>query len=121
MVCGDKSALPLSSEALSAEAGWMHSTGWTPIEFLTHTYRNPWQKMSDRISAARAALDYAHRKLPQSVALEGPNGSALFPQRVVLEPDALTRLSDAELDALMALLAKLGVHSNDTKPSGTKS
>lgn len=42
---------------------WIRSSGPTPVEFLARVYRNPLNKMNDRVSAARALLDYTHRKL----------------------------------------------------------
>jgi hypothetical protein len=79
---------------------WIKHSGWTPIEFLTHTYRNPWQKMEARISAAKAVLEYAHRKLPSKVELDMKSRS------VVLDAKSLAALSDKELSQLEALLSK---------------
>lgn len=83
---------------------WIKSRGWTPIEFLTHTYRNPWQKMNDRISAAKAVLEYVHRKLPQKLEIEGSMGT----KNLSLDASALSKLSTEELDALTTLLEKIG-------------
>lgn len=83
-------------------ATWTAASGWTPIEFLTHTYRNPWQKTQDRIAAAKAVLEYNHRKLPEKLEIEGSTKS------LVLDSAALKALSDKELAMLEKLLEKAG-------------
>lgn len=85
---------------------WVKSRGWTPLEFLTHTYRNPWHELKDRISAARAVLDYVHRKLPQRIEVEG---SVMETRK--LDASSLGKLSDEELEVFTKLLEKM----NDPK------
>jgi hypothetical protein len=80
------------------------SSGATPLEFLTHTYRNGFQRMEHRISAAKAVLDYTHRKLPARVELSGDLGG----RNVQLDAVALAKLSDKELEQMMKLLEKIG-------------
>jgi hypothetical protein len=46
---------------------WVQRTGDTPIEFLVRTYRSSSTKTMDRIGAARAVLDYVHRKMPHTI------------------------------------------------------
>lgn len=46
---------------------WIQRTGETPIEFLTKTYRSSSAKIADRITAARALMDYVHRKMPHTI------------------------------------------------------
>ena len=58
---------PPVGEDIRAVLGWVQRTGETPIEFLAKTYRSNSAKTGDRISAARALLDYVHRKMPQVV------------------------------------------------------
>lgn len=101
------SELPLLPDDIDPDAAWIRATGWTPLEFLTHTYRNPWQKPSDRISAAKAILDYAHRRLPQELKLSGTPGAPLV-SGVALTPAALASLTDSELETLTKLLDKMG-------------
>jgi hypothetical protein len=56
----------LSHEALVQEqVAWVRRSGPTPVEFLARAYRNPVIEMRDRIAAAKALLDYTHRKLAQ--------------------------------------------------------
>lgn len=84
------------------EALWVKSRGWTPLEFLCHTYRNPWQKTSDRISAAKAVMEYIHQKLPQKVELGGE-----VVQTKKLKAENLGKLSDKELEVFTKLLQKM--------------
>lgn len=83
-------------------ATWTAASGWTPVEFLTHAYRNPWQRMEHRISAAKAVLEYNHRKLPQTLDLDVKS------KNLVLDANALSALSDKELALLEKLLEKAG-------------
>ena len=50
----------------AATVQWIQSTGQSPLEFLVETYRSPDPeiRMSDKLSAARALLDYVHRRVP---------------------------------------------------------
>ncbi len=83
---------------------WVKASGWTPVEFLTHTYRNPWQKMPDRISAAKAILDYTHRKLPARIEVENSGTVGI----AKLDASALSKLSAKELETLEKILEKAG-------------
>lgn len=79
-------------------ATWTVASGWTPVEFLTHLYRNPWQKTQDRIAAAKAVLEYNHRKLPEKLEIAG--------RGISLDMAALAKLSDKELATLEKILEK---------------
>lgn len=83
---------------------WVKKSGVTPLEFLTHTYRNGFQRMEHRISAAKAVLDYTHRKLPARVEVSGD----LTGKDITLDAVAMSKLSDKELDQMLKLLEKLG-------------
>lgn len=83
-------------------ATWTAASGWTPVEFLTHTYRNGWQRMEHRISAAKAVLEYNHRKLPDKIEVD------LKSKSLVLDSAALSSLSDKELAILEKILEKAG-------------
>jgi hypothetical protein len=83
-------------------ATWTAASGWTPIEFLTHTYRNGWQRMEHRIAAAKAVLEYNHRKLPDKVEVDMQSKS------LTLDATALSALSTKELALLEKLLEKAG-------------
>lgn len=87
-------------------ATWTVASGWTPIEFLTHTYRNGWQRMEHRISAAKAVLEYNHRKLPDRVEVD------LKSKSLVLDSAALSSLSDKELAMLEKILEKAGAEKS---------
>jgi hypothetical protein len=58
---------PPVGEDIREVVDWVQRTGETPIEFLAKTYRSSSAKTSDRITAARALLDYVHRKMPQTI------------------------------------------------------
>ena len=83
-------------------ATWTAASGWTPVEFLTHTYRNGWQRMEHRIAAAKAVLEYNHRKLPDKMEID------LKSKSLVLDSAALSSLSDKDLALLEKLLEKAG-------------
>jgi hypothetical protein len=84
------------------EAEWIKAQGWTPLEFLVHTYRNPWQEPRDRISAAKAVLEYTHRKLPQRLEIDG---NVITTKK--LNAESLGKLSDSELEVFIKLLEKM--------------
>jgi hypothetical protein len=86
-----------------AEAAWVRLQGATPLEFLAMVYKNPFNSMNDRLSAAKAVLEYCHKKLPQKVEIDGKMQNT---QKVTA--DSLSKLSDEELDLFTKLLSKLG-------------
>lgn len=81
---------------------WIKSRGWTPAEFLTHVYRNGFAKMEHRISAAKAMLEYAHRKMPTKLEAE------VVGRGMTIDATALSKLSDKELETLEKILTKVG-------------
>ena len=54
---------------------WVQRTGETPIEYLVKTYRSSSSKTMDRISAARAVMDYVHRKMPHTIDVKDDRAS----------------------------------------------
>lgn len=118
-----------------ARVKYMELTGQTPLEFLTAVYRNQlyteYQTMivdqarglsraepkqdeagniiadqihcpaTMRMAAAIAAAPYVHRKQP--IGIDGGEGKPLIPYN----SEALKTLTDSELDAALALTAKL--------------
>jgi hypothetical protein len=100
---GDASAGPSDLTREDVET-WILSRGWTPIEFLTHTYRNGHQRMEHRIAAAKAVLEYVHRKLPQKVELDAD----VTTRGLTLDASTLSKLSDKELESLEKILSKVG-------------
>lgn len=70
--------LPSQAEGLddtqAATVRWLQTSGETPLEYLTSVYRTDDDsvRVSDKIAAARALLDYVHRKVPQQVEVKGP-------------------------------------------------
>ena len=85
----------------AATVRWIQSTGQTPIEFLADTYRNEELKPNDRIAAARAMLDYVHKKVPTKQEIETNTGAPK------IDPAMLRGLTPAELDVLEALVKKM--------------
>jgi len=81
---------------------WVAAEGWTPVEFLVHTYRNGHQRMEHRIAAAKAVLEYAHKKLPQKLEAEVVGAG------IKVDAALLAKLTDKELDVLEKLLSKAG-------------
>lgn len=79
---------------------WVKAQGWTPLEMLTHTYKNAWLPVQHRIAAAKAVLDYVHKKLPTQLKVEGS-----VDRRITA--DQLSRLTDEELSIFTKLLEKL--------------
>lgn len=91
--------------ALSVEQQWIRARGWTPLEFLVYAYRSPFIKVADRINAAKAVLDYAHKRIPTAYTVGSDGKPVLLPVPVRGGMD-LSNLSEPELDALAALLQK---------------
>lgn len=84
-------------------ATWTAASGWTPIEMLTHTYRNGFQRMGHRIAAAKAVLEYNHQKLPQKLEIKADTKTATM----TLDPATLMKLTDKELEVLEKILSKV--------------
>jgi hypothetical protein len=112
------SALPMPEDldSLSAEELHIRVSGWTPLEFLAHVYRQPFISMSHRIMAARACLEFVHRPQPRAlVGVDGePSvvGGAVVPGIGTIDPRRLTDAQLAELDSLLnaaAVRAPAGV------------
>lgn len=87
------------------DALWVRMSGWTPLEYLTFCYRNPYQKPSDRIAAAKAVMEHAHRAV-REIRVSG-NPAAPLLAGVAVTPKTLSSLSDDDLAAFTALLEKL--------------
>jgi len=98
---------PAQSEGLddtqAATVRWIQSTGQTPLEFLADTYRNDGVKAGDRINAAKAMLDFVHRKVPVKTEVETKDVT-----EPKLDAKVLKGLSDKELATLESLLKKMG-------------
>lgn len=88
----------------TAEATWIRSSGLTPLEFLVETYRDPFMEAKHRVAAARAVLEYAHKRLPVPLRLGNDPESPLMPGGAV--PD-LSKLSDDELEQFATLMQKM--------------
>ena len=86
----------------AATVRWIQQTGATPLEFLAETYRNEGIKPGDRISAARAMLDFVHRKVPVKTEVETKDTT-----ETKLDTKVLKGLNDKELATLESLLKKM--------------
>lgn len=93
---------PLSDEALRIQAEYVKLIGDHPLDTLKSLSSNPWVKPSDRISAAKALLEYGARKVPATLELSGKDGGP-----IALDPASFSKLSAKELDLLEKLLAKV--------------
>ena len=93
---------PLSDEALRIQAEYVKLVGDHPLDTLKSLSSNVWVKPSDRISAAKALLEYGARKIPATLELSGKGGGPIS-----LDPAALSKLSVKELDMLEKILTKV--------------
>ena len=87
------------------EQAWIRMQGWTPLEFLVKAYRNPYVRMAERITAAKATLDYAHKRIPSALGLHQTPGQPPFMPAGTGRMD-LSKLSDKELDLFVSLMNK---------------
>lgn len=98
--------LPSQADGLdttqAATVRWIQSQGQTPLEFLVEAYKNNDCKMSDRLNAAKALLEFVHRKLPTKQEIETEDKTA--PK---LSLAALKGLNAKDLALLESLLEKL--------------
>jgi hypothetical protein len=106
LVEGDN-GFPIQSDGLddtqAATVRWIQHTGQTPLEFLAETYRNEEVKAGDRINAAKAMLDFVHRKVPSVQKVE----QDVNIKEAKLNPEVLKGLSAKELGILETLLTKI--------------
>lgn len=91
---------PLSDEGLAIQANYIKNIGDHPLDILKTLAKNPFVKASDRISAAKALLEYGARKVPAQFEVTG-KGAVLS-----IDPSQFTALSDKELAILEKLLSK---------------
>jgi hypothetical protein len=99
---------PTQAEGLddtqAATVRWIQSTGQSPLEFLVDTYRSddPEVRTSDKLNAAKALLDFVHRKVPVRTEIETKDVS-----EPKLDAKVLKGLSAKELAVLETLLNKM--------------
>lgn len=91
---------PLSDEGLRVQANYVKQVGDHPLDILKTLASNPFVKPSDRISAAKALLEYGARKVPAQFELDA-KGAVLG-----VDVSQLSALSDKELATLEKLLSK---------------
>lgn len=90
------------TDDLGDDGQWIRKSGVTPLEFLVAMYRHPLQKPGDRVAAARAALEYAHRVATRRVQIEAD-------VRRRVDPEMLGKLSEQELETFIELSKKMGI------------
>ena len=91
---------PLSDEGLRLQAVYVQSFSQHPIDVMRRIMENPFSDPKDRMTAAKAIMEYSMRKPTQSLALDAKS--------VGLNIDAsqLQNLSTKDLDLLEKLLQK---------------
>ena len=100
---GGKLVDPLSREGLELQAAYLKHLGDNqhPIDVLRRISVNPWAQTKDRISAAKALMEYTVRKIPATIELTGNDGKPLQ-----IDASAMKNLSNDDLDTLVKLLEK---------------
>lgn len=96
--------LPSQAEGLddtqAATVRWLQTSGETPLEYLTSVYRaqDDSVRVSDKIAAARALLDYVHRKVPAQVEVKGPSTEDVANHAAIVRDigEQLAKLAQAE-------------------------
>lgn len=115
MVSPESSELVLDVSNSTVEQEWIRQQGWTPLEFLVHTYRNPYVRMTERVASARAVLDYAHKRIPTAIGFgQDPSMPSLVPAGTRMD---LSKLTTQELDVFAKLLGKANAGDGDGKPT----
>ena len=91
---------PLSDDGLKLQAQYVRQLSQHPLDVLRRISQNVFAQPKDRIAAAKALLEYSHRKPTQQLQVSA-DGLGLK-----LDPAALSGLSTKELDQLEKLLTK---------------
>lgn len=91
---------PLSDEGLRLQAVYVQSFSQHPLDVMRRIMENPFSDPKDRMTAAKAIMEYSMRKPTQSLALDAKS--------VGLSVDAsqLQNLTAKELDMLEKILSK---------------
>lgn len=91
---------PLSDDGLRLQAQYVRQLSQHPLDVLRRISQNVFAQPKDRIAAAKALLEYSHRKPTQQLQVSA-DGLGLK-----LDPAVLSGLSTKELDQLEKLLTK---------------
>ncbi len=92
----------LNKFAMASAQQIAEKLGITPLEYLLGEMRNPRNALAVRARCAKAALPYMHPKMPIGVSAE----LDVTPKPQVSD-EQLRRLSDDELETLLAIATKL--------------
>lgn len=96
----DAVALSFAVGAPTPEETYVVQTGETPLEFLASVYRTPAHDIKDRVVAAKAILEYTHRKVPTK------SETTVSMTHAAIDPALFKGLSDDELKQLVEMLAR---------------
>ena len=91
---------PLSDEGLRLQALYVQNFSMHPMDVMQRIMENPFSDPKDRMTAAKAIMEYSMRKPTQSLDLSA-KGSVL-----TIDPSQLAALTTKELEMLEKLLAK---------------
>lgn len=91
---------PLSDEGLRLQALYVQSFSQHPLDVMRRIMENPFSEPRDRMSAAKAIMEYSLRKPTQQLALDA-KGVGLS-----IDASQLANLSTQDLDMLEKLLSK---------------
>lgn len=94
---------PLSEDGLRMQALFILETGDHPLDILKQTMTSIFVTPRERVSAAKAVLEYTARKVPSTFEVTGKDGAPL----TQLPAEALKKLTDAELLTYQALCTKM--------------
>jgi hypothetical protein len=98
-------------ETLTPDELWVRTQGWTPLEFLSFVYRNPFLPMAQRVNAAKSLLEFVHKpraRMLEAMGQDGDGQVTLTSGRVL----NLGELNDADLDAVARVLDRAGARSS---------
>jgi hypothetical protein len=100
---GAKNVDPMSTEGLALQAKYLLEleNNTHPLDILRKITVNPFAAIRDRISAAKAIMEYTMVKSPSKVEVSDSTGGQLKIDRT-----QLAALSDEEVEQLLKLLSK---------------
>lgn len=98
---GRKVTDPLSAEAVELQAQYVKELPQHPMDVLNRIMVNPFCTPGERISAAKALMEYSMRKVPSNIELSGKGGGP-----IKIDAAQLEALSAEDLEALQTILSK---------------
>jgi len=104
-------------ESLTPDELWVRTQGWTPLEFLSFVYRNPFLPMAQRVNAAKSLLEFVHKpraRMLEAMGQDGDGGEVTLSSGRVLN---LGELNDTDLDAVARVLDRVGTRAEPVAAS----